>query len=170
MQKTSYSTTINVHPSAARWIEENFPNTSNGYDFRSHPLYVMIQSSLFRKDIRVPVKKKKKQESYKSIKILINEWDFYHFGWIVPSFAQAKISKFIVDTMLNNFCEHIAHAYVYGKVSRDVSIRRILVEYLFDDEEMNYFYLRKYYQRKYQKTGKEKNLIQFKEYTEKIEN
>jgi hypothetical protein len=67
--------------------------------------------------------------------------------------------------MMKNFCEHIAYAFAYAGIPRDATIRRILVEFLFDDDEINYFYIRKYYQRKFQNTGKEKEIIDFAEYT-----
>ena len=164
----TYSIKLTVHPAVAKWIDSNFPNIDNVYELRDTSHYIIFQSALFRKNIKPPSKPLKKTENYVPIRIFINEWDFYHFGWDIPNFAQIKISKLLFDLMMLRFCELIADAYAFGKIPRDVTIRRILVENLFEDDQMNYFYIRKYYQRKFQDTKKEQQIIDFANYT--IEN
>jgi hypothetical protein len=139
----------------------------NAYDLRKDSLYIVFQMGLYRKDIKTRTKQLKKMESYKPIRILIEEWDFYHFGWNIPIFAQMRISKILFDMMMNSICEHIAYAYAYGGICRDVNIRRILIENLFDDDEINYAYIRKWYQRRFQNTGKEQQVIEFVKDTKK---
>jgi hypothetical protein len=164
----TYSTIIYLHPAVVGWIRSSFPYTENGYDLRNEDIYFIIQTSLIRENLKKtkpPHNLQKKQKKFLPIKILIHEWDFYHFGWEIPTFAQIKISNFLFNLMMKSFCEHIAYAYAYAGISRDATIRRILVEFLFEDEEMNFFYIRKYYQRKFQNTGKEMEIIDFAEYT-----
>jgi hypothetical protein len=161
----SYSIELNVHPAVKRWIDSSFPLENNSYDIRKESFYIVFQASLFRKDIKPPTKHLKKVEKFVPIRILIDQWDFYHFGWTIPTFAQIRISNLFFDLMMLNFCEHIAYAYAYSGIPRDVTTKRILVECLFDDDEINYHYIRKYYQRKYQQTGKEQQIIDFAKYT-----
>jgi hypothetical protein len=160
-----YTTELSLHPAVVRWLDANYSKTENAYDLRSDALYIVFQTALFRKNIKYPIKKFKKTEKFVPIRIAINEWEFYRFGWNIPNFAQIRISRMLFDMMMKNFCNHIAYAYAYGGISRDVTIRRILVENLFDDEEINYYYIRKYYQRKFQNTGKEQEIIDFVNYT-----
>ena len=160
-----YSVELNVQPSVARWIDANYSKVGNAYDLRKDTFYILFQTALFQKNIKPPTKYLKKTENHVPVRILINEWDFYHFGWNIPDFAQVKISKLLFGLMMEKFCQHIAYAYAYGGIPRDATIRRILIENLFDDNEMNYYYIRKWYQRKFQNTGKEKEVIDFVEYT-----
>ena len=162
----TYSVDLRVHPAVAKWIDSKFPYINNAYELRSDPFYIIFQLALFRKDIKPPSKSLKKIEKYVPIRISVNEWDFYNFGWNIPNFAQVKISQLLFDLMMLDFCKHIAYAYAYKKIPRDVIIKRILVECLFEENEMNYFYIRKYYQRKFQQTGKEHEIIDFANYTE----
>jgi len=161
-----YSVELNVCPSVARWLDANFESQGNAYDIRNSSFYILFQTALFQKNIKSPNKPLKKTENHIPVRILIKEWDFYHFGWNIPTFAQVKISRLLFDLMMEKFCEHIAYAYAYGGVPRDVTIRRILVENLFEDNELNYYYVRKWYQRKFQNTGKEREVIDFARYTQ----
>jgi len=163
-----YTTELKLHPAVARWIDANYEKKGNAYDIRSDSMFILFRTALYRKNITQRYKHFKKAESFVPLRIVIDEWDFYHLGWNIPNFSQVRISQMLFDMMMNKFCDHIAYAYAYGKISRDVTIRRILVENLFDDEEINYFYIRKWYQRKFQNTGKERQVIDFAKYT--IEN
>lgn len=156
----AYQTTIHIHPAAVKWLDAHFVKVDDAYDVRTHPIYVLIQSGLARKNIKMPQKKSVKLKKNIPVKFLVNEWDFYHFGWTIPNATQEKISKYLYKTMLMQFCRDIASAYVYGSFPIDVVVRRILIEYLFDDNELSYYNLRKFYSRNY--TEKEKELFEFK--------
>lgn len=157
-----YQTTIYLHPAVVKWLQSNFDMVDDAIDVRSHPIYVLIQSALMRKEIKIPQKKTIKSKKNKPVKFLLNEWDFYHFGWTIPKAIQEKISKYLYRTMLFQFCRDIAGAYVYGGFPVDVVIRRILIEHLFEEDELTYYNVRKFYSRNYAK--KEKELIEFKKF------
>jgi len=152
---------LKMHPAVVKWIDATFPKVDNAYDLRKDALYILFYSSLMQKKIKPPLKPLKKIEKHIPIRIHINEWEFYRYGWDIPNHIQAMISNFLFSMMMNKICEHIAYAFAYGKISRDITIRRIMIEYLFDDEEINYYYIRKWYQRKYQDTNKENEIIDF---------
>ena len=160
-----YSTQIYVRPAVARWIASTFPEIDGRYDMRKDSLYGIIQNGLYRKDIKMPNKYYKKILNYVPIRLIIHEWDFYNFGWQIPTFAQTRISQLLFDIMMDKFCNHIAFAYAYSKQPRDDTIKRIMVEYLFDEDEINHYYIQKYYQRKFQNTGKEQQIIDFVKFT-----
>lgn len=155
-----YQTTILLHPAVAKWLDANFEKIDDVIDVRSHPIYVLIQSALMRKEIKIPHKKSIKTQKHVPVNFMITEWDFYHFGWTIPTGIQQKISKYLYKDMLLRFCRDIASANVYGGFPIDVAVRRILIENLFDDSELSYFNLRKFYERNY--TVKEKELVEFK--------
>lgn len=155
-----YQTTVYIHPAAVKWLDANYTKVDDAYDVRTQPIYVLIQSGLMRKNIKIPQKKSVKSKKNLPVKFLLNEWDFYHFGWIIPNAVQDKISKFLYRSMLFEFCRDIASAYVYGGFPIDVVVRRILIENLMEEEELSYFNLRKFYSRNY--AEKEAQLFEFK--------
>lgn len=158
-----YQTTIHLHPAVIRWIDANFKKKDEIYDIRKDPLYLLIQSGLMRKNIKIPHKKTLKK-TFIPVRFMINEWDFYHFGWVIPSGTQVKINNYLYKSMLYQFCRDIAFGYVFGNIPRDVMVRRILIENLFNDDELNYYNLRKFYSRHYKE--KEKELVELKRITQ----
>jgi len=160
-----YTIKISVHPAVAKWLEETAEKKDNAYDLRKSNLYFLIQSSLKRKGFKWKSHVSKKMQNYVPVYFLINYLDFCNFGYEVSDYYQCCISKFIYDMMMTDFCHHIAYAYIHGDTARDVTMKRIITEYLFEPHELTIANLSKYYYRKFKNIGREESLENFKHYT-----
>lgn len=156
-----YRISINVHPAVFRYIDNSYPNENGVYNITKSPFYFLVSSMLSRSGVNRPSKISKKYGSYVPISLFITEEDFYHYGWNITPLQQCRFSKAILQTIIDQACNKIALAHVMAGVPRDQAIREVLIENLFEDNEMNYACLRKIYQRKY--IAKEKAIREYLE-------
>jgi ribonuclease HII len=132
-----YRISINVHPAVFRYIDNTYPQETGIYNITKSPFYFLVSSMLSR--------------------------NFYHYGWQIVPLQQCRFSKAILQIIIDQACNKIALAHVIAGIPRDQAIREVILENLFEDNEMNYSSLRKIYQRKY--IAKEKAI---REYLENI--
>jgi len=160
-----YTIKISVHPAVAKWLDETAEKKDNAYDLRKSNMYFIFSTALNRKGYKMPSNVMKKTQNHVPVYFLINSFDFEHFGYKVSDYYQNRISKFIYELMMTDFCHHIAYAYIYGGIARDVTMKRIITENLFEPHELTIANISKYYYRKFKNAGKEQYLKNFKNYT-----
>jgi len=142
---------IKVHPVVFRYIDNNFTKIDGGYDIEKSPLYFAITSMLIRSNVQMPSDVGKKYDKFKEISIFISKRDFYNYGHTISQLQQYIFSKFIYNFIINDICTQIMYMHVYGRVTRNKAINTVLLNNLFEEDELNYEYLRKIYQRRFLK-------------------
>lgn len=148
--KKQLTISLKVYPAVFRYLENNFPKNVQGvYDLLDSPYYCLISSMLSRSTIKTPSLVPMSYSRFVPIKTYITEFDFYHYGWEINERQQYNLSKTILHVILQNACHEIAVAHVCMNISRDRAIRNFIYENLFEDDELSYSYLIKYYQRNY---------------------
>ena len=149
MKNNLYKITIKVHPAVYRFIDNHFSVSVGAYNLIKSPYYCIISSMLCRSCTKLPSLVYKKFDKYKPIEMFITEFDFYHYGWQMSEMQQCLLSKSMLQLILQQACHEIAVAHVIAGISRRRAICNYIDENLYEEDEISYSYLQKYYQRKY---------------------
>ena len=151
MRKNETETvTIRVHPAVRRWMENTFPKAGGTYDLRGHFLHDFLRAGLTKE-----VKARTVPETFRSlpeVKIAVSHRDCRILGGAIPEPLQAEFSQLAYKYIRQTACQGILFAHVAGGVPRDTAIKEYLLAYLYEDDELNYPALRKYYQRNWMET------------------
>ena len=142
--------TIRVHPAVRRWMENTFPKTGGAYDLRGHFLHDFLRTGLSKE-----VNARAVPEAFHSlpeIKVAVSRRDCRILGDRIPEPLQAAFSQLAYKFIRQTACQGILFAHLAGGVPRDTAIKEYLLAYLYEDEELNYPTLRKYYQRNWMAT------------------
>lgn len=142
--------TIRVHPAVRRWMENTFPKAGGAYDLRGHFLHDFLRAGLTKE-----VKARAVPETFRSlpeIKVAVSRRDCRILGGAIPEPLQAEFSQLAYKYIRQTACQGILFAHVAGGVPRDTAIKEYLLAYLYEDDELNYPALRKYYQRNWMET------------------
>lgn len=144
---TFETTTVRIHPAAARYIDNHFPRLSDSYDLRGSHLQPFLSALLSKSAHPFPSHHCKRTGQMKEVKLVISGWDCEHFGNILSDKSQLAFSQHIHKLLLREACHEILVAHVVGGLPRDTAIKNHLVRNLYEDSELNYAALRKHYQR-----------------------
>ncbi len=142
--------TIRVHPAVRRWMENTFPKAGGAYDLRGHFLHDFLRAGLTKE-----VKARAVPETFRSlpeIKVAVSRRDCRILGGAIPEPLQAEFSQLAYKYIQQTACHQILFAHIAGGVPRDTAIKEYLLSYLYEDDELNYAALRKYYQRNWMET------------------
>ena len=142
--------TIRVHPAVRRWMENTFPKAGGAYDLRGHFLHDFLRAGLTKE-----VKARTVPETFRSlpeVKIAVSHRDCRILGGAIPEPLQAEFSQLAYKYIRQTACQGILFAHLAGGVPRDTAIKEYLLAYLYEDDELNYPALRKYYQRNWMET------------------
>ena len=142
--------TIRVHPAVRRWMENTFPKAGDAYDLRGHFLHDFLRTGLSKE-----VNARAVPEAFQSlpeIKVAVSRRDCRILGDRIPEPLQAAFSQLAYKYIRQTACQGILFAHLAGGVPRDTAIKEYLLAYLYEDEELNYPALRKYYQRNWMAT------------------
>ena len=142
--------TIRVHPAVRRWMENTFPKTGGAYDLRGHFLHDFLRAGLTKE-----VKARTVPETFRSlpeVKIAVSHRDCRILGGAIPEPLQAEFSRLAYRYIRQTACLMVLFAHTAAKVPRDTAIKEYLLDNLFEDDELNYAALRKYYQRNWMET------------------
>lgn len=145
--KQTFKIVLHVHPVVAKWMDFNLEKIGDSYVVSKCKYYPMIVSSLSRKNLKLQSKLPNKFERFEKVFCLISDFDFYHYGFIISDYLQYKISKFIYDDIIDDMLRTTMAVYCSTGMARDKIIRQLLVEYMFEEEEMSIVNFRKIYQR-----------------------
>lgn len=144
-----YKIRIKVHPAVYRYIDNHFPVIKGVYNLTKSPYYCFLSSMLCRSCAKLPSLVYKRYDRYVPIETYITEFDFYHYGWTMSEMQQCLLSKTMLQLIMQEACHEIAVMHVVGGVPRNRAICNYIDENLYEDNEISYSYLTKYYQRKY---------------------
>ncbi len=139
------SITIRVHPAVRRWFENTFPKSGSAYDLRGHFLHDFLRAGLAR-----TAGSDKPSEAFSlfpEITVAVSRRDFRILGGTIPEALQVSFSRLAHKFIRETACHEILYAHIAGGIPRDTAIKEYLLANLYEDEEMNYAALRKYYQR-----------------------
>ena len=139
------SITIRVHPAVWRWFENTFPKSGSAYDLRGHFLHDFLRAGLAR-----AAGSDKPSEAFRlfpEVTVAVSRRDFRTLGGAIPEHLQAAFSLIAYKFIRQTACQEILYAHVAGGIPRDTAIKEYLLANLYEDDEMNYAALRKYYQR-----------------------
>ena len=142
--------TIRVHPAVRRWMENTFPKAGGAYDLRGHFLHDFLRTGLSKE-----VNARAVPEAFQSlpeIKVAVSRRDCRILGDRIPEPLQAAFSQLAYKYIRQTACQGILFAHLAGGVPRDTTIKEYLLAYLYEDDELNYPALRKYYQRNWMET------------------
>ena len=141
---------IHVHPAVRRWMDGTFPKLCGAYDLRGHFLHNYLRAGLGRAVNARPVPEA--FHSLPEIKVAVSRRDFRILGDCIPESFQAEFSRLAYKYIQQTACHQILFAHIAGGVPRDTAIKEYLLSYLYEDDELNYAALRKYYQRNWMET------------------
>lgn len=144
-----YKIQIKVHPVVYRFLVNHYPAIDGVYNLIKSPYYCIISSMLCRSCNKLPSLVYKSFEKYVPIETYITSFDFYHYGWQMSEMQQCLLSRSMLQLILQQACHEIAVAHVIAGVPRRKAICHYIDDNLYEDNEISYSYLRKYYQRKY---------------------
>ena len=151
-KRETESVAIHVHPAVRRWMEGTFPKRGGAYDLRGHFLHDYLRAGLGRAVNARPVPEA--FHSLPEIKVAVSRRDFRILGDCIPESFQAEFSRLAYKYIQQTACHQILFAHIAGGVPRDTAIKEYLLSYLYEDDELNYAALRKYYQRNWMETEK----------------
>ena len=143
---------IRVHPAVFRYLDSNFPKTGSAYDLRRHFLHDFLRAGLTRQpDTEKPPKA---FIGYTEIKVVFTHRDCRQNGFSISESHQAAFSRLAYKFIQQTACHEVLYAHVAGGIPRDTAIKEYLLENLYEEHELNYAALRKYYQRNWMETEK----------------
>ena len=145
MRNTTDIITIRVHPAVFRHMENHFPKIGEAYDMRGHFFYDFLRSGLTRKSGGAAPPQSFAQ--LLEVEIVFSRRDCQHYGYIIPEVYQSWFSRFAYKFIQHTACMEVLFAHVAGGIPRDTAIKEYLLNNLYEDDELNYPALRKYYQR-----------------------
>ena len=150
MQKC-FKISIKVHPAVTRYFDNIFlkDRVTGAYDIRQSDFYYCISGALQQSHFKAPSLVSKKYSNFILISLIITEFDFYHYGYMMSEYNQYRISKFILNTIIDKACYKIMLAHCICGIPRDTALKAFLDENFFEENELSYNNLRKIYQRKY---------------------
>ena len=139
---------IRVHPAVRRYLDNHFPQSGDAYDLRGHFLHDFLRAGLTKEaqpetDSGLPV-----------IKVAFSRRDWRCLGHAVTEKHQAAFSRLAYKFIQQTACHEVLYAHVAGGIPRDTAIKEYLLENLYEEHELNYAALRKYYQRNWMETEK----------------
>ena len=137
---------IRVHPAVKRYITNHFPDRCGAYDLRGHFLHDYLRAGL----TKLPQNDEPLQ--LPEIRIAISRRDGQRLGTEIPAAFQAEFSRLAYKYIQQTACMMVLFAHTAGGVPRDTAIKEYLLDNLFEDDELNYAALRKYYQRNWMET------------------
>lgn len=146
--KSGFIISIKVHPVVKKWMEFNVEKKQGSYLISKCKYYPMIISSLTRCNFKHQSKIPKKFETFEEINFIISEFDFYHYGFFISDYLQYKISDFIYKDIVDEMLKKTMYVHCSTGIARDKIMRQLLVEYMFEENEMSLANFRKMYQRK----------------------
>lgn len=138
--------TVRIHPAAARYIDNHFPLVSGAYDIRKSPLHAFVSAFLQKSDTDFRSHASRRTET-REVRLAVTAWDCEHYGDTVTAKSQLAISQHIYKTLLREACLEVMVMHTAGGIPRDTAIKNHLARNLYEDSELNYPALRKYYQR-----------------------
>lgn len=147
-KRVLYRIEVRVDPAVRRFLLNRFPTTDGAIDLTGSRYYWMVSQMLSRQKVTITSQLPDKFDSYVSVWLSVTQWDFYHYGWIVPDIQQYNFSKLLVAEILNNLCFQVATLTAATGTSRLNAIKAVLDAEQYDDiiKESR---LLKHYQRKF---------------------
>ena len=146
------SIAIKVHPAVFRYLDSNFPKTGGAYDIRKHFLHDFLRVGLTRQpDTEKP---SKAFHGFHEINVVFTQRDCRQNGFSISESHQAAFSRLAYKFIQQTACQEVLYAHVAGGIPRDTAIKEYLLENLYEEHELNYAALRKYYQRNWMETEK----------------
>lgn len=139
--------TIRVHPAVRRWMENTFPKSGGAYDLRGHFLHDFLRAGLTKEP-----QGRREPSSLPEVKVAVSRRDGQRLGTELPAAFQEDFSRLAYRYIRQTACLMVLFAHTAAKVPRDTAIKEYLLAYLYEDDELNYPALRKYYQRNWMET------------------
>lgn len=151
MKEKVYIIQVKVHPAVARHFDNTFlkDKITGAYNIRQSDFYYCISGALQQSHLKSQSLISKKYSNFIPISLIINEFDFYHFGYMISEYNQYRISRFFFNMIIDKACYKIMLAHCICGIPRDTALKAFLDENFFEEDELNYSNLRKIYQRKY---------------------
>lgn len=148
MRKNETETvTIRVHPAVRRWLENTFPKTGGAYDLRGHFLHDFLRAGLTKEP-----QGRREPSPLPEVKVAVSRRDGQRLGTELPASFQEDFSRLAYRYIRQTACLMVLFAHTAAKVPRDTAIKEYLLDNLYEDDELNYPALRKYYQRNWMET------------------
>ena len=139
--------TIRVHPAVRRWFENTFPKVGGAYDLRGHFLHDFLRAGLTKEP-----QGGREPSPLPEVRVAVSRRDGQRLGTELPAAFQDDFSRLAYRYIRQTACLMVLFAHTAAKVPRDTAIKEYLLDNLYEDEELNYAALRKYYQRNWMET------------------
>lgn len=141
--------TINLHPLAWRVLRREYIFDGYAVDLGKSWVYNMVAQGLQKKQVITATEIKKKPSGMVEGRIYIYEENLIRFGGYIRLSRQANISAAIYKVERERLCNMVAIAHCYGGVPKDTAMRYFLEKYDYDEGDLPFATLKKYYQRHY---------------------
>ncbi len=135
--------TVKVHPAVRRYFENTFPQSDGAFDLRGHFLHDYLRAGLTKEAVDTAEPSPRLVE----LRVLFSRRDCQRLGWTIPETYQASFSRLAYKHIQQTACLLVLYAHTAGGVPRDTAIKEYLLDNLYEEGELNYAALRKYYQR-----------------------
>ena len=136
-----------------RYIKNTFPMTCGAYDLRKHFLHDFLRVGLTRQ----PSMERQSEvfHGFPEVKVVFSHRDCRQNGYILSENHQSAFSRLAYKFIQQTACHEVLYAHVVGGIPRDTAIKEYLLENLYEEDELNYAALRKYYQRNWMETERQ---------------
>lgn len=138
---------IKLHPLAWRVLKENYSYDGKAVDLGKGWMYNLITQGLQRQYNVAPWEFKRQRIDTVDGKVYISNYDAERFGCYISLTRAANISSIIYKRERERLCSLTMMAHVIGGIKRDVAMRHFLWKEGYNDNEMSFEALKKYYQR-----------------------
>lgn len=149
MKKKLYRVSLKVHPMVWRYIDNNYRKDNGAYNVTKSMYYPLVLSSICRSNMRVPSRVSDSYDGYRDIKILITEYDFYHYGYDISPLQQVRYSRIMRGIILDLMCRRIVMMRAAFNIPLTRAVELVVDANLMEPDELKPSTLRKIYQRKY---------------------
>lgn len=155
MRDKCVTVNFSFDPAVLRYLENNFSKIDGAFDIRKGFVYSFIILCLQRNNCKRKMPVPSSFVSFIETTIVVKEWDFGHFGEAISAYSMIQVNNLLYKLMIRDACYRIMVAHVFAGIPRDTCIRDYLFECNFQENELSYEALRKFYQRNWTQNEKE---------------
>ena len=141
---------VKVHPAVKKYLESHNTVTKDGIILKDKLTKEEILCYVSIKGKKIPSKISKKLESFPQTTILVNDWNFFQFGYEIEPYWQYRLSKRLYMRMMEEIATRI-EIYTAKSMTKMQAVEDYYNENNITYEELNPSTVIKHYQRHFQK-------------------
>ena len=169
MRKTNFfRISVNIDPAVRQFLFSLFPCDEGACNLTKSRYYFLVTQMLAHSRIAHPSRVPKVYDTFVPCTLLITEYDFYHYGWMVPPLQQYNFSRLLLSDIMEDLCMKTALLTLSLGVPQSNAMQAVLEEKSFSS--ISFDRLRKYYYRKFRQKEAEIDSLIKKIYGQKRTN